>query len=203
MWLGGWETLAETRTYMSGGPNLRLMETDRRLLAPALLALVVMLAGCGVLGGGTPTPAATPAPSTDTPTPTATSTPNATSTPTPTIDSTPLPTPTKVSPTGIRVVTVSEEGDALNDEYIVIKNTGDNLLDLSGWSVKDGDGHVHTFQDGVTLEVGMTLTLYSGQGSQQPARRYWWADEMVWDDDGETITIFDDTGQKVYTRSYT
>jgi competence protein ComEC len=181
------------------------MVTDRRILAPVLLALVVMLAGCGVLGGGTPTAKATPPPSTDTPTATSTGTPTANATPTltPTVEGTPLPTPTKVSPTGIRVVTVSEEGDALNDEYIVIKNTGGNFLDLSGWSVKDGDGHVHTFQDGVTLEVGQTLTLYSGQGSQQPANRYWWADEMIWDDDGEKITIFDDTGQEVYNRTYT
>jgi hypothetical protein len=180
------------------------METDRRLLAPVLLALVVMLAGCGVLGGGTPTAKATAPPSTDTPTPTATETQTETGTPTPTptIEGTPLPTPTKVSPTGIRVVEISEEGDSLNDEYIVIKNTGGNLVDLSGWSVKDGDGHVHTFQDGVTLEVGKTLTLYSGQGSQQKSKRYWWADEMVWDDDGERIKIFNEGGQEVYNRTY-
>jgi hypothetical protein len=195
---------AETCNYKSGGPNTRLMETDRRLFAPVLLALVVMLAGCGVLGGGTPTANSTPPPSTDTPTSTTNGTPTSNATPTlaPTVEGSPLPTPTKISPTGVRVVTVSERGERLNDEYIVIKNTGTSLLDLSGWSVKDGDGHVHTFQDGVTLEVGKTLTLYSGQGSQQPTKRYWWADEMIWDDDGEEITIFDDTGQQVYNRTY-
>lgn len=182
------------------------METDRRLLAPVLLALVVLLAGCGVLGGGsTPTAGTTPTPTDGgTPTSNGTASVNATVTVegTPSETSTPLPTPTKVSPTGIRVVEVQAEADFLNGEYIVIKNTGDNLLDLAGWSVKDSDGHVHTFQDGVTLEVGKTLTLYSGQGSQQPTKRYWWSDEFVWDDDGEKIKIFDDTGQEVYNRTY-
>jgi competence protein ComEC len=193
------------------------MAFDRRLLAPVLVAAMVLLSGCGVLGGGgTPTsgPEATTA-ETDTVTSTvSTTTTNATVTTSTTGTvaagtgtSTPFPTPTQASPTGIRVVEIQADGEGadgsdLNAEYIVLKNTGDDLLDLSGWSVKDEDGHVHTFADGVRLEVGATMTLHSGSGSQSTTDRFWWADGPVWDDHGETITIFDDTGNKVYDRTY-
>lgn len=123
-------------------------------------------------------------------------------TPTPSVTSTATATPTPVSETGLRVVEVSDEGEELNDEYIVVENTGDRLLDLAGWRVRDGDGHTYTFKDGTTLEPGESLTLYTGAGSQTETERYWWNDEEIWDDDGETITVYNDNGDKVYRRTY-
>lgn len=191
------------------------MAPPTRLVAPVLVALLVLLAGCSVLGGGgTPaaTTTATPAGGTATATasPTATSTETTTeatgpgsATPTDTLQ----PTETSFSDAGIRVVEVNEDpagadAENLNDEYIVLENTGDLPIDLSGWRVKDLDGHVHTFQDGVELGIGETLTLRSGAGSQTATDRFWWADEPVWDNNGETIYVFDDRGQKVYQRTY-
>jgi len=193
----------------------------RRPVAPVLVALLVLLAGCGVLGGDASTPvgtaatAATEAP-TDSPVANETTAPatEAVASPTPTATATPAgptatapPTETVFSETGLRVVEVhadaeGRDGENLNDEYIVLKNTGDGPVDLSGWRVKDGDGHVYEFPDGVTLGIGETITLHSGSGTQTETDRYWWADGPVWDDGGETIFVFDERGQKVYQRTY-
>lgn len=197
------------------------MVAIRGSVAPVLVALLVLLAGCGMLGGDASTPAETVATAaseapTDSPaangtTATATAatpSPTATATATPaTPTATVPPTETVFSETGIRVVEVHADAEGrdaenLNDEYIVLKNTGDHPIDLSGWRVKDQDGHVHEFSEGLQLEIGETITLHSGSGSQTPTDRYWWADEPVWDDGGETIFVFDERGQKVYQRTY-
>lgn len=195
------------------------MTHRQRALGPLLLALLVALAGCSVIGGGGTNPTASPddgAASTDTAanaTVTATTTAAGTdddgadaagtTTPTPTSP----PTETVVSETGIRVVEIHADADGrdannLNGEYIVLKNTGDQPLDLSGWRVKDNDGHVYTFRDGFTLDIGETVTLHTGTGTQTEDHRFWWADEPVWDNGGDTISIHDDGGHEVYERSY-
>lgn len=117
---------------------------------------------------------------------------------------TPTATPTPVSETGIRVVEVSAEvtGGDLNEEYVVIKNTGELPVDLSGWRIRDGDGNTYTFGEGPFLEGNESVRLYTGGGEQTDSERYWWRSEEVWDDDGETITIFNDNGDKVYERTY-
>lgn len=200
------------------------MSISHRTLGPLALAALVVLAGCSAIGGGDP-PTASPDSAVGTPTDAATGTAAVTDTattaddgveaegtedtPTPTATATPTPPPTVtvVSETGIRVVEINADAEGrdtnnLNDEYIVLKNTGDLALDLSGWRVKDDDGHVYEFRDGFTLDIGATVTLHSGSGTQTEDHRFWWADEPVWDNGGDTISIYDDGGRKVYERSY-
>lgn len=42
-------------------------------------------------------------------------------------------------------------GENLNDEYIVIGNTGDQSIDLSGWTVEDEAAH--SWQHGVGADT--------------------------------------------------
>jgi competence protein ComEC len=198
------------------------MSVSHRTLGPLALAVLVALAGCSAVGGGD-TPTASPdgaaATATDAATGTANVTASATTgedgveaggaedTRTATATPTAPPTETVVSKTGVRVVEIQADAEGrdannLNDEYVVLKNTGDQPLDLSGWRVKDDDGHVYEFRDGFTLDVGETVTLHTGTGTQTDDHRFWWADEPVWDNGGDTISVYDDGGQKVYERSY-
>jgi len=59
----------------------------------------------------------------------------------------------------LSIVTIHEdaagdESDNLNDEYIVFENTGDQPLELDGWSVADEAGHTYTFPSGFALDSG-------------------------------------------------
>lgn len=189
------------------------MGTVYRPLASVAMVLLVVLAGCGTLGldggaDGTESPAVTST-STGGGGPAGTSTVTATSTATDTTGETPTPepSPTVESESGIRVVEISADPEGkdrnnLNEEYIVVKNTGDAPIDLTGWRVKDEDGHVYTFPDGFTLEIGQTVTLHTSRGTQSDSDLFWWSDRAVWDNDGDTIAIFDERGHKLYERSY-
>lgn len=197
------------------------MDHVRRQFVPVVVVLLVVLAGCSlpVIDGGEAETGAsgtatTTAPSqstagstgdgTEDPTTDGTDRPTTsqTTTASPTATPTPEPTPTVASETGIRVVEINADVENITDEYVVLKNTGDAPLDLSGWRVKDEDGHVYTFPDGYTLGIDETVTLHSAKGTQTKSDRYWWADSQVWGGNGDTISIFDDRGHKVYERSY-
>lgn len=90
----------------------------------------------------------------------------------------------------------------LNDEYVVLANDGDRTLDLSGWTVHDGDDHEYRFADGFTLEPGERVTLRSGSGTDTGSELYWDAGEPVWRNLGDTVTVRDADGGVVARESY-
>ncbi|WP_049900067.1 ferritin-like domain-containing protein [Halococcus agarilyticus] len=90
----------------------------------------------------------------------------------------------------------------LNDEFVTYGNTGDAPLDLSGWTVTDADGTTYTFPDGVTLEPGAELTLYTGSGSDTDTEFYWGQENEVWENGADTMTVRNASGEVVLQRSY-
>lgn len=48
------------------------------------------------------------------------------------------------------------------DEFIEIYNNGPNALDLSGWTMSDGNSVRHTFDVGTTLNACQSLVLFGG-----------------------------------------
>ncbi|WP_227376889.1 lamin tail domain-containing protein [Haladaptatus halobius] len=69
--------------------------------------------------------------------------------------------------------------DNLNDEYVVLKNSGNDGLDLSGWTVSDEGGHTYRVPSGVRLASGETVTLYTGSGSNSASELYWGSGSAV------------------------
>ncbi len=57
------------------------------------------------------------------------------------------------------------DNENLNEEYLVLKNTGSGTLDISGWSVSDAAGHQYRVPAGTSLAAGATLTLHTGSGA--------------------------------------
>ncbi|WP_254535018.1 lamin tail domain-containing protein [Halomarina litorea] len=90
----------------------------------------------------------------------------------------------------------------LNDEYVVFENTGEETIDLSGWTVSDESGRTYTFPDGTTLGPGEQLTLRTGSGSNTAAEHYWGAAGPVWNNDGDTVTVETANGSRVLTEAY-
>jgi micrococcal nuclease len=94
-----------------------------------------------------------------------------------------------------------DDNDNLRDEYVTLRNVGDETLDLSGWTVSDATGKTYTFPPGTRLEPGAEVTLYTGRGEDGEGVRYWNRDSAVWNNDGDTVTVRTDEGDVVLTRS--
>jgi len=125
-------------------------------------------------------------------------------------DPTATPSPTETVADGGVPLRVSEvhadaEGDDrenLNDEYVVLKNAGDEALNLSGWTVTDEADHQYTFPDGTTLDAGETLTLHTGSGTDGDGHYYWGAGSPVWNNGGDTVTVRTAGGEVVAEESH-
>ena len=94
------------------------------------------------------------------------------------------------------------DGDNLTDEYVTLTNTGDDALDVGGWTVSDEADHVYTVAEGTKIASGASLTVYTGSGSDTGTDRYWGRDSPVWNNDGDTVTVRDAEGVTVATRTY-
>jgi micrococcal nuclease len=116
-------------------------------------------------------------------------------------------TPT-ATPAGDGVVIAEINADAegndnrnLNDEYVVLRNRGDEAVSLDGWTVADEAGATYEF-GGVGLDSGDRITLHTGSGERDARHVYWDRNGAVWNNDGDTVTVRDANGTVVARRSY-
>jgi hypothetical protein len=91
-------------------------------------------------------------------------------------------------------------GMSFNQEYIVIKNTGDSKRSITGWRIHDA-GRDHTYVFGQTpLEPGECAVLRTGVGGDGRSLggmpkcigqrdRHWDLDNYVWNNDGDKATL--------------
>ena len=119
------------------------------------------------------------------------------------------PSPTDTVTDGATLTVADVHADAegndhenLNDEYVVFEHTGDESLDLTGWTVADAAGHTYTFPSGFTLDAGGQVTLHSGSGTDTATDLYWGADSAIWNNGGDTISVTDANGDKVIEHTY-
>jgi micrococcal nuclease len=94
------------------------------------------------------------------------------------------------------------DGENLNDEYVVLENTGDADLDLSGWTLTDAVGKTYTFPDGFTLAPGERVTVHSGSGTDTDTDLYWGAGSPVWNNGGDTVIVEKADGSLVVSYEY-
>lgn len=107
---------------------------------------------------------------------------------------------------GIKVWQVHEdasgrENDNLNDEYVILKNTGSTSINLQDWYIEDEANHRYTFPD-FTLETDATVTIHTGSGSDTSTDLYWGSEAPVWNNGGDTAYLYDKTGDLVDENSW-
>ena len=112
------------------------------------------------------------------------------------------PEPGGLAIVGIEADAPGNDNADSNGERIVLENGGEKRLALGGWTVSDAADHTYTFPRGVTLGPGERVTLHTGAGSDGPSELYWGASEAVWNNDGDTMTVRNATGETVAERSY-
>jgi Intermediate filament tail domain. len=95
-----------------------------------------------------------------------------------------------------------DDSSNLNDEFVVFENPDTADLDLTGYAVEDEVQKRYQFPDGFVLSGGLTVTLHSGSGPDTSTDLYWGQSSPVWNNSGDTVFVFDDTGTQVVSYSY-
>jgi hypothetical protein len=90
---------------------------------------------------------------------------------------------------------------SLNSEYVQIRNTTSQAVNLRGWTLTDASNHRYTFGS-FTLGKGKTVTVRTGQATNTTANRYQGRKWYVWNNDKDTATLRKSNGSRVDTCSY-
>jgi competence protein ComEC len=109
--------------------------------------------------------------------------------------------------TALEVATINadaegNDGENLTDEYIIFENTGDEPIELSGWTVEDEAAHSYEFPQGFMLEAGATVTLRTGSGTDTDTELYWGSASPIWNNNGDTVTLSNPDDEHVLEVSY-
>jgi hypothetical protein len=69
-----------------------------------------------------------------------------------------------------------------NGEWVRIKNYCSTAKTLSSWTISDyGTKNTYTFKAGLKIGAGVSITLYTGSGTNTSTKRYWAKSTQVWD----------------------
>ncbi|MBZ0294216.1 MAG: lamin tail domain-containing protein [Anaerolineae bacterium] len=110
--------------------------------------------------------------------------------PTPTVRPTITLPPTAVN-AQVTIVQVISPGD-VTAEAVEIRNTG-GVVDMTGWTLADGDGNIYTFPEQRLFTNG-SVTVNTRRGDDTPIARFWGRNQAVWGEPGDTITLYDANG---------
>jgi competence protein ComEC len=116
-------------------------------------------------------------------------------------------TPADDSATNFEIVDINAdaEGDDrenLNDEYVTFQNTGEQPLDISGWTLEDAADHSYTFPEGTTVDPQATITVRTGSGTNTDTDLYWGSGSPIWNNGGDTIIVQTADGTTVLEETY-
>jgi hypothetical protein len=102
----------------------------------------------------------------------------------PTVDS-PLEVSALVDPPG-------DDRNSLNDEYVTMENTGEQTVNLTGWTVRDITGHEFAFPGGFTLTPGGEVSIHTGKGTNTVTDLYWRLTFPIWNNAGDAVLVCDE-----------
>ncbi|WP_266081082.1 lamin tail domain-containing protein [Haladaptatus caseinilyticus] len=125
---------------------------------------------------------------------------------TPTTTATPAATTSRPASTiqlaEVHADAAGSDAENLNDEYIVLENTGTTPHDLSGWKIRDTANHSYTVPRGTILEPSQRITLHSGSDENTNTDYYWNSEQPIWNNGGDTVIIVDTEGTTVVRETY-
>jgi subtilisin family serine protease len=94
---------------------------------------------------------------------------------------------------------VDTRADAsVNGEFVRLRNTGATRVVLSGWTLRDGQGHVFRFRR-TTLAAGQTLEIHSGPGTRTRHTQFWGLRHHVWGNRHDVARLSDRLDRMVDT----
>ncbi len=87
--------------------------------------------------------------------------------------------------------------DALETETVTVDNSGDVVVSLAGWVLRDeSSANRFVFPRDVSLTPGGSVVVSSGCG-RDPDVLYWCSPGPVWNNGGDTALLLDDVGRVI------
>jgi hypothetical protein len=107
--------------------------------------------------------------------------------------------------TGVDIAHIEYDppGRDLDGEYVLLWNTSETPVALTGWVLTDGDAkHTYTFPP-FTLAPGSEVKLWTKRGADDASNLYWNNSRAIWNNDGDTGTLRDASGTTISVYTYT
>ena len=89
-----------------------------------------------------------------------------------------------------------------NGEYVIAQNSAGEAIAIGGWRLCDLANHCFQFPAGATIEGGGRVVVHTGSGRPDGERFYMGRRRAVWNNDGDTATLYDSKGATVLAYSY-
>lgn len=89
-----------------------------------------------------------------------------------------------------------------NGEYAVVESGEESDVALGGWQLCDAADHCFRFPPETVLPPGGRIVVHTGQGRADGERYYMGYQRAVWNNDGDTATLYDPTGAAVVVIRY-
>jgi micrococcal nuclease len=86
-------------------------------------------------------------------------------------------------------------------EYVILENTGSDVLDTAGWTIKDSGTSIYRFGS-YKFYPGSRIILYSGRGEDSEGIFYWNSSRPVWNNDFDTVYLRDAEGLLINIYNY-
>nr|WP_255459733.1 glycerophosphodiester phosphodiesterase family protein [Micrococcus sp. TA1] len=101
--------------------------------------------------------------------------------------------------TGVRIAdsvndVPGEDLQAETGEHVVLENTGNHTVDVSGWLLRDAANNVLEVGEGYELEAGEQLRVYTGPGTNAPDDYYNGGAANVLNNGGDSVALWTDEG---------
>jgi len=109
-----------------------------------------------------------------------------------------IPTTKSAPPAGPGVVDVliTSLDCKSKPEIMVVENAGTSAQDMTGWKVEDrGSKNTFNFPAGFSLGAGASVELVSGASGDDTGETIYWNKGPVWNNDGDTGSLIDSSGQ--------
>jgi Lamin Tail Domain len=116
----------------------------------------------------------------------------------------PIAPPITTLATGMMIAHIEFDppGRDLDGEYVLLRNTADEAMDLTGWTLRDAASkHIYVFPS-FTLAPAAEARLWTRAGTNDTANLYWGSRGAIWNNDGDTGTLADRSGTLVSSFSY-
>jgi hypothetical protein len=91
----------------------------------------------------------------------------------------------------VEIVSVVGAG-TVNAEWVIVRNAGNEPINLSSWQLQDGDRNVFTFPN-LTLNTGGAVQIHTISGTNTVIDLYWGLSDPVWNS-GEEAQLLDPSG---------
>ncbi len=89
-----------------------------------------------------------------------------------------------------------------NGEYAILTNGSSTAFDITGWTLCDAARHCFTFPRTTGLGVDGQVVVYTGSGRSDGVRFFMGSGQAVWNNRGDTATLYNAAGRVVATHVY-